>query len=53
MVTGLADISGKLKELITITDRAREDITGEIHSLGMDMVKMRGDIGMKGSKWQN
>lgn len=57
MAIGLADIYEKLKELVTITDRVREnteriskleekvDRIGEkVDTLRMDIVEMRGDI---------
>jgi hypothetical protein len=57
----LADVLKAIKDLITVTEKVRENteriakleekvdigfknVTGEIHSLRMDMVEMKGDI---------
>ncbi len=50
MAIGLGDIYEKLKELITITDKVRENteriakLEEKVDTIHIDMVEMRGDI---------
>jgi hypothetical protein len=50
MAIGLGDIYEKLKELVTITDKVRENterivkLEEKVDTIRMDMVEIRGDI---------
>ncbi len=50
MAIGLGDIYEKLKELVTITDKVRENteriakLEEKVDTLHIDMIEMRGDV---------